>query len=145
MNQYCSCINPNFCSCESDTDSSDSESEPEKLQKVKVCMFKNTGDHEAQMLSQFKSLLEGDMKNSLLETFIKTVKTKQKNKHSELPKRRPLFIDASFDRNTKTYIKFNREPKLQNTSLTNLAKEVFSLKKEVCDLKENVKRIEGDA
>jgi hypothetical protein len=47
-----------------------------------------------------------------------------------------LFIDASFDKNTKTYIKFNREPRLQNTSVTDLAKEVFSLKKEVCELKE---------
>jgi hypothetical protein len=50
-------------------------------------MFQNTGDQEAQMLAQIKSLPEGDMKNSLLETFIKTVKAEQKNKHSEITKK----------------------------------------------------------
>jgi hypothetical protein len=43
-------------------------------------MFQNTGDQEAQMLAQIKGLPEGDMKNSLLETFIKTVKAEQKGK-----------------------------------------------------------------
>jgi len=80
-------------------------------------MFENTGDQEAQMLAQIKSLPEGDMKNSLLETFFKTVKAKQKSKHSEIPKIQPLFIDASFDKNTKTYIKFNREPRLERKFL----------------------------
>jgi len=44
MNQYCNCSNPNFCSCESDIDDSDSESGPEIQEKLKVCMFQNTGD-----------------------------------------------------------------------------------------------------
>jgi hypothetical protein len=88
-------------------------------------MFQNTGDQEAQMLAQIKALPEGDMKKSLLDTFVKTVKSEQRNKTVELPKRETLFIDASFDKNTKTFIKFNREAKLQNTSLTDLAKEVF--------------------
>jgi hypothetical protein len=49
-------------------------------------MFQNTGDQEAQMIAQIKGLPEGDMKNALLEAFIKTVKTEQKGKGYELPK-----------------------------------------------------------
>jgi hypothetical protein len=37
-------------------------------------MFQNTGDQEAQMLAQIKVLPEGDMKKSLLDTFVKTVR-----------------------------------------------------------------------
>jgi hypothetical protein len=92
-------------------------------------VFKNTGDQEGQMLAQIKSLPEGDMKNSLLETFIKTIKAEQKGKGCELPKRQPLFLDASFDKNTKTYIKHNREPKLQDISVTDLAKNQSLLSK----------------
>lgn len=58
-------------------------------------MFQNTGDQEAQMIAQIKELPKGDMKNASLETFIKTVKTEQKGKSYELPKRQPLFLDAS--------------------------------------------------
>ena len=108
-------------------------------------MFHNTGDQEAQMLVQIKALPEGEMKNSLPDTFVKTVKTEQRNKTVEFSKREPMFIDASYDRNTKTFIKFNREAKLQNTSVTDLAKEVLLLKKEVSELKGKIKRMEEEA
>ena len=49
-------------------------------------MFSNTGDSEEKMLAQIKGVPEGDMKNSLLETFIKTIKAEQKGKGSELPR-----------------------------------------------------------
>jgi hypothetical protein len=75
MNHDCSCKNPNYCSCQDSSQSSESESEPALRQKIKVCMFSTIGDQEAQMLAQIKALPEGDMKNSLLETFLKTVKT----------------------------------------------------------------------
>jgi chromosome segregation ATPase len=108
-------------------------------------MFQNTGDQEAQMLAQIKALPEGDMKNSLLDTFVKIVKTEQRNKNVEPPRRKPLFIDSSFDRNTNTFTKFNREAKLQNTSITDLAKEILLLKKEISELKEKFKRMEEEA
>jgi hypothetical protein len=38
-------------------------------------MYKNTGDHEAQMLGQIKGLPDSDMKSSLLDAYIKDVKT----------------------------------------------------------------------
>jgi hypothetical protein len=144
IHNSCSCNNPLYCTCSATSDSSDSDSEPRKEEKLKVCMFQNTGDQEAQMISQIKGLPEGNMKKSLLEAFIKTIKTKQKEKGYELPKRQPLFLDASFEKNTKTYIKFNREPKLQNISVTDLANELTSLRKEVYEIKESITRIQGE-
>ena len=96
------------------------------------------------MLAQIKGLPEGDMKNSLLKTFIKTVKAEQKGKNFKIPKRQPLFLDASFDKNTKTYIKFNRETKLHNISVIELAKEVILLRKEVSELKETINRLDDE-
>jgi hypothetical protein len=98
-------------------------------------MFQNTGDQEAQMIAQIKGLPEGDMKNALLEAFIKMVKTEQKGKGHELLKRQPMFLDASFEKNTKTYIKFNKETMLQNTSVTDVATELSYLRKEVDKIK----------
>jgi len=94
-------------------------------------MFSNTRDQEAQMLAQIKALPEGDMKNLLLETFLKTVKIEQRSKNVESSRREPLFLEYSFDKNTKTFIKYNKEAKLQNTSVTNLAKEMLILRRRV--------------
>jgi hypothetical protein len=55
-----------------------------------------------------------------------------------MSKRQPLFLDASFDKNTKTYIKFNREPKLQNISITYLAREISSLKIEIASIRRDL-------
>jgi hypothetical protein len=85
------------------------------------------------------------MKNSLLETFVKTIKVEQRSKTIESSKREPLFVDASYDRNTKTFIKYNREAKLQNTSMTDLAKEVLLLKREMSGLKEKIRKMEEEA
>lgn len=51
-----------------------------------------------------------------------------------------MFLEASFERNTKSFIKHNKESKLQHPSLTDLAKEVFSLKKEVAELKAEMQK-----
>ena len=108
-------------------------------------MFNNVGNQEAQMLAQVKSLPEGDMKNSLLETFLKSIKTEQRSRYAESSKREPLFLEASFDRNTKTFIKYNKELKLQHTSVTDLAREMILLRKEVTDLKEKLRKLEEES
>jgi hypothetical protein len=56
-----------------------------------------------------------------------------------------LFIDASFDKNANFFIKFNRESKLQNASVTDLAREVLQMKKEIFELKEKIRRMEEEA
>ena len=54
-----------------------------KMPKLKVCMAsRNTGEY-AQMLAQIQALPEGEMKASLLDSFMKTMmKTTQKS-HDE--------------------------------------------------------------
>jgi len=56
-----------------------------------------------------------------------------------------LFLDVSFDKNTKTFIKYNKEAKLQNTSVTDLAKEMILLRKEVIELKEKLRKLEEES
>jgi hypothetical protein len=94
------------------------------------------------MLAQIKYMPEGDMKKYLLESFLKTMIAGQKKsnpKSSHKEGIRPLFLEASFEINTKYFIKNNKETKLQHPSLTDLSKEVFYLKKEVVELKIKMK------
>jgi hypothetical protein len=78
LNHHCKCDNPNFCSC-GDSSETDSDFQFSKhKEKLKVCMYHNTRDQDAQMLAQIKALPEGDMKKSLLESFLKTMTHEQK-------------------------------------------------------------------
>jgi hypothetical protein len=85
------------------------------------------------MLAQIKSLPEGEMKAALLETYIKTVRAAQKGQNPTARKP-PLFLEASYEKNTKTYMKFNREPKPQNLTLSDLASDLSALKQAVADI-----------
>lgn len=82
------------------------------------------------------------MKNSLLDTFLKTMNVGQRHKGPESLNRegiKPLFLEASFERNTKSFIKYNKEAKSQYTSIPQLAKEIISLKREVVELKSRLR------
>jgi len=111
-------------------------------------MYSSTGDQEAQLLAQIKALPEGEIKNSLLETFLKSLNTEQRLKNPESLKKeisKPLFLEASFERNTKTFIKHNKEAKIQHTSVADFAKEIVFLKKEVVGLKNKLEKIEEES
>jgi hypothetical protein len=85
------------------------------------------------------------MKKCLLESFLKTICSKQKQKDPRVYSSigtKPLFLDASFERNTKSFIKHNKKTKLQHPSLTDIAKEVFYLKKEVVEIQINLNQYE---
>lgn len=61
------------------------------------------------MLAQIKALPKGDMKTTLLDSFLKTMAKSCKS--PEVPAiqaRKPNFVDASFERNTKSFIRHNR-------------------------------------
>lgn len=63
------------------------------------------------MLAQIKAIPEGDMKSSSFETFLKNMKAGQRQKGPENFDRKedkPLFLEASFERNTKYFIKHNK-------------------------------------
>jgi len=143
VNSICNCENPYQCECtDPESFSSTTNSSLPTIEKLKVCMHNYTGDSEAQMLAQIKSLPDGDMKTALLEAYVKAVKTEQKGKSSKIVKRQPLFLDASFEKNTKTYIKFNREPRLQDISVSDLAKEASKLKTKIGALRQNLDKLQ---
>jgi hypothetical protein len=78
-------------------------------------MYHSTRDQDDQMLAQIKAFPEGDMKKSLLESFLKTMIAGQKQSNPESSHKegiKPLFLEASFERNTRSFIKHNKETKL---------------------------------
>jgi hypothetical protein len=101
------------------------------------------GDNEAQMLAQIKSLPEGEMKAALLDTYIKAMKTEQKSQASGV-KKQPLFLEASYEKNTRTYMKHNREPKLQELSISDLARDLSSLKVEVAAIRRDLDSLQQE-
>jgi hypothetical protein len=51
-------------------------------------------------------------------------------------------LDTSYEKNIKTYMKFNREPKLQELSLVDVAKDVSILKQEVQSLRRDLQTLQ---
>jgi hypothetical protein len=144
----CHCTNKFLCNCtesESTIDSSSLASLPIpnlSIEKLKVCMHKWKPDSEAQMLAHIKNLPDGPLKDSLLNTFVKATKGDTQGQTSI--QRPALFLDTSYDKNIKTYMKFNREPKLQELSLVDLAKDVSGLKQEVYQLRRDLQILQQD-
>ena len=94
-----------------------------KKPKLKVCMASSNTGEDAQMLAQIQALPEGEMKASLLDSFLKTMmKTTQKSHDETSLGNKPVFVDASFEKNTKSFIKHNRNERLQPLTLNDLGK-----------------------
>jgi len=96
---------------------------------------------DAQMLVQNKALPEGEMEVSLLDSFLKTIMKAHKPTSSESGKK-PLFVDASFEKKKKSFIIQNRNQKLQPLTMNDIRKEINLLKREVIDLKKKVGKLE---
>ena len=62
-------------------------------------------DSEAKLLTQIRALGEGKMKEKLLETFLNTMHNYQGRSSRTVPKTeaKALFIDASFEKNTRAF------------------------------------------
>lgn len=138
VNNTCSCPNSLQCAC-TDSDSSSSVSSSPSVQKLKLCMHNLAGDSEAEMLAQIKGMPEGEMKKALLDAYVKIVKGKEVSQRKP-----PLFLEASYERNTKSYMKFNREQKPQALTLTDLAANLSEIKKEVQSLKSQVNKLQDE-
>jgi hypothetical protein len=136
----CSCKDPKFCICQTKSSSYEKikdEDEP----KPKICMAQNQSDGNAQMLAQIKSLLEGEMKAVLLDSFLKTMVKSQKPTTTTNSGKKPLFIYASFERNTKSFVRQNQNDKMRPLTINDLRKEINILKKEVAEIKQRLEKI----
>lgn len=125
ISQNCQSSNPNKCSCiyessedsESDEDTKEEKELENNMPKLKVCMAHSNTGEDAQMLGQIQAFPEGEMKATLLDSFLKTMmKTSQgysqENHEESSLVNKPIFVDASFERNTKSFIQHNRNEKL---------------------------------
>lgn len=79
------------------------------------------------------------MKVSFLDYFLKTMVKKYKPAKSTCKK--PLFIDASFEKNTKSFIKHNRNEKLQPLTVNDLGREINFLRKGSYRIEKKVAKI----
>ena len=69
------------------------------MPKLKVFMASSNTREDSQMLAQIQELPEGEMKASLLDSFMKTmVKTTQKYHDETSSGKKPVFVDASFEK-----------------------------------------------
>jgi hypothetical protein len=145
MAHHFHCNDPNYCLYENSFGLDATSDSPKHREKIKVCMWQDTGDQDAQMPEHIKSLPEGEMKKGLLESLLKTMASEHKQKDPRVSfstGTKPLFLDASFERNTKYFIKHNKETKVQHPSLNDLDKEVFYLKKEVAKIRLKINKYE---
>lgn len=102
----CNSTDSEICKCESRAESEsyydeDFASKP----KEKVLMAQTIDDAETKLLAQIRTLREGELKEKLLETFLSTMHKKQGHcsKSSSKIEFKALFIDASFERNTRVF------------------------------------------
>ena len=76
------------------------------MPKLKVCMASSNTREDAQILAQIQALREGEIKATLLDSFLKTMmKTTQKSHDEMSSSKKPIFVDASFEKNTKSFHK----------------------------------------
>jgi len=59
-----------------------------------------TKEEEIKILSQIRAMEDGEMKTRLTEAFMDQLKT---SSHSKGSSKKPLFIDASYECNTKSF------------------------------------------
>jgi len=105
MNE-CDCTSSDNYQCESNIESEISSNEDHVSQpNEKVLMAQTMDDVETKLLAHIKTLGEGEMKEKLLETFLSTMHKNQGSSSKTTSKTKPkaLFIDASFERNTRSY------------------------------------------
>jgi hypothetical protein len=84
-------------------------------------MAQSNSNADAWMFSQIKALPEREMKVALLDSFLKTMMKEHTPKSSESGKK-PLFVDASFEKNTKSFIKQNKKEKLHPLTMNDISK-----------------------
>lgn len=82
---------------ESYSDSS-SEKMSFKPQKEKILMAA-TEEDEIKILSQIRAIEDGEMKNELKKAFMDQLKSSSSRNSGK----KPLFVDASFERNTRSF------------------------------------------
>jgi len=143
--QACACSDSENCECPhySDSDSdfySESSIEETHLvpRKEKVLMA-YIEEEEFKILSQIRAMEEGDMKEILIAAFMDQLRVSGSSKNTV---KKPLFVDASFERNTKLFQKHQPHDKVRSLTLGEVSREIHHLKSEIYGLKSRIAGLE---
>lgn len=141
----CSCLDPEEYTChvfyEEDFAYSTSSSEEEEVKppKEKVLMASTEEEAELKILSQIRIMEEGDMKNRLIEAFTDQLKAKASKESGK----KPLFVNASYERNTKSFQMHHQKPgKVRSLTLGEVSVEIYHLKAEISAIKTQIAEIQ---
>lgn len=97
-------------------------------------------DGDIQMLALIKEFPKGVVNIVLLDSFLKTMVKPYKPTKSTSKK--PLFVDAPFEKNTKSFIKHTINERRWPLTINDLGKEINCYKREAPKLKEKLQRME---
>ena len=80
----------------------------------------------------------------MLSSFLRTMlKTPQPQGNTVQTGKKPVFIDASYERNTRSFMRQNRNERLQPLTIGDVSRDINVLKSVVAELKDKVQRIEN--
>ena len=84
------------------------------------------------------------MKENLLETFLNTMHKNQErsSKTASKTESKALFVDASFEKNTRAFQRSQQQSKARSLTLGEIIQEIHNLKKEISSLNTKVSEIE---
>lgn len=104
-------------------------------------MAHTNDDDESKVLAGIKMLAEGEMKEKLLETFSQ-IRHKDLGNTSKGNISKALFVDASYDKSTKSFQRNQQHTKPRSLTLGEVSDEIHHLRKEIVELKIKISQIE---
>ena len=135
--QQCFCSDSDDCNCSCSTDSncSSDTSEEQNHQKEKILMAQIADEEELKILSQIQAMEEGEMKNRLTEPFMEQLSTRASKNSGN----KSLFIDASFERNTKSFQRHQeKHDRVRSLTLGEVSCEIHIIKSEISAMKSQI-------
>lgn len=90
--------------------------------------------------AQIRAMEEGELKSRLLETFMQNSSTSSNTRVSK----KPIFVDASYEKNTKSYLWQQQANKVRPLTLGEVSKEIHNMKTEISALKSQVSTLEKE-
>ena len=99
-----------------------------------------TNEDDMKVFAQIHAMEEGDLKATLVKAFMQHG-TGSSNSSSS---KKPNFVDASYDRNTKSYLQHN-STKVRGLTLGEVSKEIHNLKSEINSMKSEISVLKQQA
>ena len=120
--QQCECIESEDCNCNNSESKSilnlEEESElRSNKEKEKLCMAHNIEDDDSKVLSSIKMLVEGEMKEKMLDAFLQTMHKEQGRSCSKKNQAKTLFVDGSYEKNTRSFQRNKEHTKPRSLTL----------------------------